>query len=275
MDVTYKKHIDTEKNNRVEFLLINYDYIDGNDYLAKLFFEECGFIVEEKIDGLWYSIIRIRLDCSVYELLWHEDTGNEIYCLNQTEGENEMLQRRLKKVLDILNDRIKEKGNIGMIYECLDEYVLNVLKKSGWCNGRKRDITSWIQVLSQEGYMVNDYAQSVLKELGDLQIRTSSDKNHFGVTLHFNPVNAASGEYDRMEIFNAAANEELFPIGECFDWIIFVGPSKKVYLGDWMSLAIAGDTIEDFLNNIFDRQYKLKEIYTNNESWNIRKGYRR
>ena len=46
-----------------------------------------------------------------------------------------MLQRRLKKVLDILNDRIKEKGNIGMIYECLDEYVLNVLKKSGWCYG--------------------------------------------------------------------------------------------------------------------------------------------
>ena len=32
----------------------------------------------------------------------------------------------------------------------------------------------------------------------------TSDKNHLGVTMHFNPVNAASGEYDRMEIFNQA-----------------------------------------------------------------------
>ena len=152
-----------------------------------------------------------------------------------------------------------------MISECLDEYVLNILRKSGWSDDREQDITSWIQILSEEGFIVNDYAQSVLKELGNLQIRTASDKKHLGVTLHFNPVNAASGEYDRMEIFNAASNEELFPIGECYDWVIYVGSSKKVYLGDWMSLSIAGDTIEDFLNNIFNPQFQLQEIYTNND----------
>ncbi len=151
-----------------------------------------------------------------------------------------------------------------MFSEFLDEYVLNVLKKSGWSDDRKQDITLWIQVLSEEGYVINDYAQAILIELGNLQIRTSSDKNHLGVTLHFNPVNAASGEYDRMEIFNDVSNEELFPIGECYDWVIYVGNSKKVYLGDWMSLSVAGDTIEDFLNNIFNPQFKLKEIFTNN-----------
>lgn len=150
-----------------------------------------------------------------------------------------------------------------MIKEYLDEYVLNVLKKCGWSDYRNQDITHWIQVLSEEGYIVNDYAQSVLKELGDLQIRNSSDNSHLGVTMHFNPINAASGEYDRMEIFNNASSEELFPIGECYDWVIYVGASKKVYLGDWMSLSIAGDTIEDFLNNIFNPQFQLKEIYTN------------
>ncbi len=30
--------------------------------------------------------------------------------------------------------------------------------------------------------------------------------------MHFNPVNTASGEYDRMGIFNAACNEDLFSI---------------------------------------------------------------
>lgn len=110
MEVTYSKYIN-ESKNRLEFLLINYDYIDGNDYLAKLFSEEYGFVVGEKIDGWWYSIIRLHLNGCEYELLWHEDTGNEIYCLNQTEKENDILQQRLERVLSILNARIKERNN--------------------------------------------------------------------------------------------------------------------------------------------------------------------
>lgn len=109
MEVTYKKYINIEKNNRVEFLLINYDYVDGNDYLARLFFEEYGFIMEKKIDGWWYSIISIHMGKTTYELLWHEDTGNEIYSINQTEEENELLEQRLKKILTILNNKIDEK----------------------------------------------------------------------------------------------------------------------------------------------------------------------
>lgn len=91
-----------------------------------------------------------------------------------------------------------------MVSNLLDEYVLNVLKNSGWSDGRKQDITQWIQILTEEGYIVNEYVKSILSELGDLQVRVSSDKNHLGVTMHFNPVNAVSGEYDRMEIFNQA-----------------------------------------------------------------------
>lgn len=73
-----------------------------------------------------------------------------------------------------------------------------MFKKIGWSVNREQNIQSWIDILLKEGYKVNDYAQSILRELGDLEIRTTSNKNHLGVTLHFNPVNAASGEYDRM-----------------------------------------------------------------------------
>ena len=149
--------------------------------------------------------------------------------------------------------------------ELLDKYVLNVLKNHGWSEGRKRDITYWIRVLSKEGYIVNDYAQSVLEELGDIQMNTRGDQRHSGVQLHFNPVNAASGEYDRMEIFNAAAKEELFPIGEYLYLTVYVGASKKVYLGDQMDLSIAGNSIEDFLNRIFAPNAYFQEIYTNEE----------
>ena len=64
------------------------------------------------------------------------------------------------------------------------------------------------------------------------------DKNHCCVQLDFNPVNTAVGGYNRMEIFNAASKEELFPIGKCFTWTVYAGESKKVYVGDWMSLSI-------------------------------------
>ena len=56
-----------------------------------------------------------------------------------------------------------------MVSNLLDEYVLNVLKNSGWSDGRKQDITQWIQILTEEGYIVNEYAKSILSELGDLQ----------------------------------------------------------------------------------------------------------
>ena len=141
-----------------------------------------------------------------------------------------------------------------MVSNLLDEYVLNVLKNSGWSDGRKQDITQWIQILTEEGYIVNEYAKSILSELGDLQVRVSSDKNHLGVTMHFNPVNAASGEYDRMEIFNQASNEELFPIGECYDWVIYVSDSKKDY-------SVFGQSFHEFKQDevrhrvFYDRTY--------------------
>ena len=81
--------------------------------------------------------------------------------------------------------------------------------------------------------------------------------------MHFNPADAASGEYDRMEIFNAVSNEELFPIGKCYDWVIYVSENKKIYLSDWMNLSIADNSIEEFFNNIFNLKFRLKEIYTN------------
>ena len=58
MQVTYKKHINVDNNNRVEFLLINWDYVDGGDYLAKIFCKEFGMSAEEKVDYIFFSIIK-------------------------------------------------------------------------------------------------------------------------------------------------------------------------------------------------------------------------
>lgn len=107
MDVFYKIHVNENANNRIEFSLINWEYIDGNEYLAKIFQEIYGFNVVENIDGIWFKIIKIKLSDVTYEMVWHEDIGNEIYALTQTKEGNDVLQQRLDKVLSVLNERIQ------------------------------------------------------------------------------------------------------------------------------------------------------------------------
>ena len=106
--VIYKKVINENKENRTEFLLINFDYEDGNDYLAKIFNKEFNMRVEEKKDYIWFSIIKLCEKNTCYELLWHEDIGNIIYSLEQDEDTVNELELRLEKVLDVLNVKILE-----------------------------------------------------------------------------------------------------------------------------------------------------------------------
>ena len=106
--VTYKKVINENKENRTEFLLINFDYEDGNDYLAKIFNKEFNMKVEEKKDYIWFSIIKLCEKNTCYELLWHEDIGNIIYSLEQDEDTVNELELRLQKVLDVVNIKILE-----------------------------------------------------------------------------------------------------------------------------------------------------------------------
>ena len=106
--VIYKKVINENKENRTEFLLINFDYEDGNDYLAKIFNKEFNMKVEEKKDYIWFSIIKLYEKNTCYELLWHEDIGNIIYSLEQDEDTVNELELRLQKVLDVVNIKILE-----------------------------------------------------------------------------------------------------------------------------------------------------------------------
>ena len=106
--VMYKKVINENKENRTEFLLINFDYEDGNDYLAKIFNKKFNMKVEEKKDYIWFSIIKLCKKKTCYELLWHEDIGNIIYSLEQDEDTVNELELRLQKVLDVVNIKILE-----------------------------------------------------------------------------------------------------------------------------------------------------------------------
>lgn len=107
MSIHVVKHINKEQNNRVEYLFVNFDYFDGNDLVAKLFGQEYGMLSDEKIDGIYYSIIKLHKDSTEYDLIWHEDVGNYIFSLKQDETSIIELEQRLEVIVDKLNKMIK------------------------------------------------------------------------------------------------------------------------------------------------------------------------
>ena len=106
MEVQVVKHINHDENDRIEFLLVNYDFYDGNDLVAKLFCREYQMSADDKFDGMYYSIIRLHKGSAEYDLVWHEDVGNYVYCLQQDKAAVDELEHRLKFVIGKINEML-------------------------------------------------------------------------------------------------------------------------------------------------------------------------
>ena len=108
MSIRAVKHINNDEKDRVEFLFVNFDYYDGNDLVAKLFCQEFGMLSDEKIDGMFYSIIKLYKGSTEYDLLWHEDVGNYIFSTQQDEKSINELEQRLDVILNKLNEMVQK-----------------------------------------------------------------------------------------------------------------------------------------------------------------------
>ena len=109
MNIKIIKHINLKENNRIEFLLLNYDYFDGNDIILKFFEEDFQMKLFEKIEGLFSRIIKIRNDTDEYNLIWHEDVGNYIFSSNQDIKSINELEERLEVIVGKLNGIVSTK----------------------------------------------------------------------------------------------------------------------------------------------------------------------
>lgn len=143
--------------------------------------------------------------------------------------------------------------------EKISNVMLKILISTGWYPDRKYNIESWILELEKEGYVLNEYANTILKELGGICITYNGNKQYMGIRLDFNPYNAASGEYDRIEKYKYALDDKIFPVAEFYDYVVYAGKSQKIYLVDWTGIYAGGNNIEDFLNNIIDKSFVIKK----------------
>ena len=104
--ISYDKHFNPNKGNRVEFWINNFDYFDGIDYLAKLFCEKYHMQAEEKVEGIFFDFIRVYANDNEYILMWHEDIGTLIYNLNQGANDTTQLEVQLSTILQEVNSNL-------------------------------------------------------------------------------------------------------------------------------------------------------------------------
>ncbi|GEM_PF-608857 len=131
----------------------------------------------------------------------------------------------------------------------VDSYTLNILKERGWYSIREYDISLWKELLSQESYICFDLADRLLKSLGGITVNVSGDRTHMSATFDFNPLKAASGEFDRLQDFENAANEKLCSI---------IG-FKKACLRKGDCMMITESELKEAKRQIDSTLHKLKE----------------
>ena len=111
MSIQVVKHINKEQSNRVEYLFVNFDYFDGNDLIEKIFEQEYQMTSDKKIEGMYYSVVKLHKGSAEYVLVWHEDVGNYIFSLQQDEVSIKTLEQRLEVIVSKLNEMIKSTGD--------------------------------------------------------------------------------------------------------------------------------------------------------------------
>lgn len=143
----------------------------------------------------------------------------------------------------------------------IDLFVVKVLREHGWYEERNHDMHDLLKVLSCEGYVIFDYAETILKSLGGISINFDGGRDHMSPQFDFDPLFAV-GEIELLEKLERIAQEDLYPIGNMVQAFAYVGRSKNIYFGDWIEFYWVGDSIEDYLNNLFDLKMKPRLLYT-------------
>jgi hypothetical protein len=136
--------------------------------------------------------------------------------------------------------------------------VEQILRQAGWFPTRSVPVSQWVEPLVEVGYKPFPVAIRILENLGGLEITppTSESNLFFPSKIVFDPVYAASSEFDRVEKWQRDYGLVLFPLGE-YDplFILLCAEDGRIFGGREKRFDLLGDTIEDALElRIFARR---------------------
>ena len=131
-----------------------------------------------------------------------------------------------------------------------DPRVEEVLRTAGWFPGRSVQTSQWVDPLVAVGYKPLRIAIGILENLGGLEIKPPlSESNVFyPSTIIFDPVYAASSEFDRIQKWEAEYGLALFPLGE-YDpsYILLCSGGGEIFGAREQWFYFLGKSIEEAL----------------------------
>lgn len=134
----------------------------------------------------------------------------------------------------------------------LNPKVAELLLASGWHQDRSVDVGGIVTILENEGFQSSSTAFELLASLNGLRVETAKH-TILPYVYVFNPIDAASGEYDRVLAWKKQLNIDLFPLGrEVHNGsVVWYGSDGKFYFGFEFGLYHIGDAIDDALSRLF------------------------
>ncbi len=132
------------------------------------------------------------------------------------------------------------------------ERVFATLQSCGWTPERRVSTESWVSQLTSEGFTFIPKAIAVLENLGGLEIRPLNmvtDALTAGV-LRFDPILAASGEFDRVDYWQRQLSTKLSPVAETSrGGMLLLAEDGRVYVTSDGALWLCGESLEDAFEN--------------------------
>ncbi len=145
------------------------------------------------------------------------------------------------------------------------EYFNRYMSSFEFTMDNQYDYERNVELLTEEGYELNIYAKEFLMSFGGIIIKGTGKRSKNTVQIQFDPIVFASGEYDRMDVYNQVTKDVLFPVGGLYDYTLFIGKKGQYYIADWKNLYLCGKTMDEFFESIFNDDVELIELYSNDD----------
>jgi hypothetical protein len=134
------------------------------------------------------------------------------------------------------------------------DIVASILSQSGWSEDRCVEIDQWVEQLESEGFTLIPDVKRILREFGGLKIppvKAPSDTFAKG-QFYFDPVSAASGDFDKIEYWQNHLGITLSPFAEGSKAeMLLLASDGRVFASYHAILFLVGSSFEDAVENTF------------------------
>lgn len=133
--------------------------------------------------------------------------------------------------------------------------TIEVLKKSGWYEGRKIDISEYVKFLEERGFEVLESAKRFMEEFGELKINVEKKRKDGSTktSKHTTCIKEAVGLGNSFNFgLEDYVSEKVMLIGSLYDFNIYLYISESGRIFD--SIGWVGDSVWEAFDNIINEK---------------------